>query len=187
MHYRLKTDGSKLRAFLDQVEGPGLDVFAGSSWAPEPELLPYVFSVNNPRRAPLPDYISGDGLMSRRLVAALQAAGVDNLQVFDAQLRDEAGGEPDQSYCVVNIVGLVAAADLSKSASLPLAQGHVFTRLTVDPARAQGLPMFRLAESLIDVIVSEPVARAIEAGAFHGLTLTPVTPPDPDSPSGAAR
>lgn len=52
----------------------------------------------------------------------------------------------------------------------------VFTRLTIDPGRAQGLLMFRLAESLIDVIVHEKVARAIAAGQFSAVALTGVTP-----------
>jgi hypothetical protein len=34
--------------------------------------------------------------------------------------------------------------------------------------------MFRLGESLIDVIVLERIARAIEAGGFRGLVLKPV-------------
>lgn len=49
-------------------------------------------------------------------------------------------------------------------------------RLTVDPGRAKGLLMFRLAESLIDVIVHGKVARAIAAGQFHAVALTAVTP-----------
>ena len=78
--------------------------------------------------------------------------------------------------CVVNIVGKVAAADMKQSQAISLGGGQVFTRLTVDPGRAQGLLMFRLAESLIDVIVREKVARAIAAGQFPAVALTPVTP-----------
>ena len=56
--------------------------------------------------------------------------------------------------CVVNIVGKVAAADLKQSQAISFGGGQVFTRLTVDPGRAQGLLMFGLAESRIDVIRS---------------------------------
>lgn len=54
--------------------------------------------------------------------------------------------------CVVHIVGKVAAADLTPSQAISLGGGQVFTRLTVGPGRAQGLLMFGLAESRIDVI-----------------------------------
>jgi hypothetical protein len=113
--------------------------------------------------------------MSRRLVDVLQGCGVDNLQIFPAVISREETGETISHYCVVNVLGLVAAADMGKSKARPLANVKFFEKLAVDPTRARGLLMFRLAESLTDIIVADNVARAIKAGEFTDVTLEPVS------------
>ena len=177
MYYRMGTDRRILTAFVEKKSGPAIFALTiGSHYDAEADELPFRFSFRDPEKQPLLDFIGGDCLMSRRLVETLEGAGVDNLQKFEAELHDETSGEINRYFYVVNVVGLVAAADLSKSKSLPLGGGHVFTDLTVDPSKTQGLLVFRLAESLIDIIVHERVAKAIEAGKFHGVLLTPVSP-----------
>jgi uncharacterized protein DUF1629 len=122
----------------------------------------------------LSDYYSGDNLMSRKLVDAIRACGVDNLQTFPAVITRDDNGEKIENYVVVNIIGLVAAADMGKSKSRPLADVKFFEKLAVDPDLAKGHMMFRLAESRLDIIVAENVAKAIEAGNFQDVTLEPL-------------
>jgi len=176
MYYRLETDNMELTAFVDQETGPPVfrmregrlfDMGSGEE--------PFTFTYEDWQEPPLLDYVDGDCLMSRGFIRTLELSGVDNLQIFDASLTDKNTGVVNEDFCVVNVIGLVEAADSESSDSLPLGSNVVFTRLVVDAEKAQGLLMFRLEESRSDVIVHERVARAIEQGDFRGVKLTPVT------------
>jgi hypothetical protein len=176
MYYKLDTDRMLLTALVDQETGPAMfRMREGRMYDMDPGEEAFSFSYQDSQDPPLLDYISGKCLMSKNLVETLEAAGVDNLQKFDAPMTDVRDGEINHGFCVVNVVGLVEAADMDSSDSLPLGSNVVFTKLAVDPEKAQGLIMFRLAESRSDLIVHERVARAIEAGDFRGVTLTPVS------------
>lgn len=176
MYYKMRTIGRQLTAMIDQESGPLVyQLTMGRHYEAKPEKLPFRFSYQKLQDGPLIDYIDGEALMSKRLVTAIEAAGVDNLQAYPAELRDEATGELNEGFVVVNIVGLVAAADLAQSDSLPLGGGQVFTDLALDEGQAHGLLMFRLSESLEDVIIHERVAKAIEEGDFPGVALVPLT------------
>jgi hypothetical protein len=176
VYYALKCDVAGMTAEITKESGPPIPELAeGQFFTPNPGSRPFVFSVDNPGGEPLFDFYSGRCLMSRRLVDTLRAEGVDNLQTFDAELRDAATGASRRDFVVVNVLGLVAAADLDASQSITLGEGHVFTDLKIDASKACGLLMFRLAESLIDVIVHERIAKAIEAGGFRGVVLKPVS------------
>lgn len=171
-YFHLQSDPLRLTGSLEQTSGPPVyRLSRGESYNARPDMAPFRFSCSGA----LCDYYSGECLMARALVQALQGAGVDNLQVFAAVLTDTDTGAVREDYCVVNIVGKVAAADMRRSEAISLGGGQVFTKLTVDPGRARDLLMFRLGESLIDVIVHEKVAKAVAAGGFRAVALSPVT------------
>lgn len=175
-YFRLQSDPLQLAGSLRQESGPAAFRLArGEPYDAAAQELPAQFSYSSASGKPLAAYYSGRCLMLRTLVEALEGAGVDNLQVFPAVLTEKTTGEAREDYCVVNVLGKVAAADMKQSQAISLGGGHVFTRLTVDPGKARGLLMFRLAESLVDVIVHERVAQAVAAGQFRGVLLTPVT------------
>jgi hypothetical protein len=121
------------------------------------------------------DWYSNRYLMSKRLVQTLEFAGVSNLQLFPAEIEVPGTPKPNLDFFVVNIVGIVACADPSKSDATPLADVKYFFKLSIDPSRPKDAFMFRLAESRTDVIVVERVAKAIEAGAFRNIRLEPVS------------
>lgn len=176
MYYRMQTDRLQLTTFIEQESGPAIPKLTmGRLYTPKEGALPFQFTSRDPDGNQPLDYIGGKCLMNRRLVAVLEGAGVDNLQKFEAELRDQTSGEVNRDFYVVNIIGLVAATDIENSESLPLAEGQVFTSLKIDTDKASGLLMFRLAESLVDVIVHEKVAAAIEKGGFRGVLLSPVS------------
>lgn len=176
MYYRLETDDMELTAFVEHEAGPPVyRMREGRLYGSDPAQNPFSFSYEDWQDPPLLDYVDGDCLMSRELVRTLESAGVDNLQIFDASLTDKNTGVVNQDFCVVNVIGLVEAADSDSSESLPLGSNVVFTKLVVDPAKAHGLLMFRLEESRSEVIVHERVAKAIEAGNFRGIKLTPAS------------
>ena len=116
-----------------------------------------------------PDYY----LMSSALADLLQRHGVDNLELFPTSLVDKRSGETQEVW-TFNIVGLVAAANMAASTALPLGDAHVFQSLVVDPSKAKGLLLFRLANSMSDVIVHSSVAERIQAAALFGVLVEPL-------------
>jgi hypothetical protein len=115
-------------------------------------------------------------LMSRRLITALRAAGVDNLQTFDTRLVTTQGQNPPPTdhYLAVNIVGLVAAADLQRSKTNPEITEKLismdFHSLCVDEGQVKDLLLFRLAENITAVLVHERVKDAVESSGITSLT-----------------
>lgn len=117
--------------------------------------------------APLP-------LMTRRMLAALQFAGVDNLEVFSAELTDPRTGEVFKDYVAFNVVGAVSAADLGKSRYQapdgPLVSVD-FDSVVLDPSRCTGALMFRLAEAVNAIVVHEAVRKGLLASGIDTLTF----------------
>ncbi|MBB6091951.1 hypothetical protein HNQ60_000797 [Povalibacter uvarum] len=113
-------------------------------------------------------------LMSRRLVTALQSAGVDNLQVYETRIANPQNGAPADFYLCVNIVGAVAAANMAESQFNPDVEDRLisadFTSLTVQPEKSRDLLIFRLAENTSAVLVHERVRRFIESRGIDSLT-----------------
>ncbi|MCU0672641.1 MAG: hypothetical protein MUE69_07595 [Myxococcota bacterium] len=158
----------------------GIDFEGVRSWAlgepitarlPHPLRIP-IYAIEDFRGEPsdlLDGYLC---LMSVRLVEALLAAGVDNLQTFDALLVDENNGRTF-TYRAVNVLGLVESADLHASTGSQIddspLEDTVFSGLVVDTKRAAERRMFRLAESTGDLVIHAVVKEHLEA--FGGLTL----------------
>jgi hypothetical protein len=118
-------------------------------------------------------------LMSARLAQAIVEAGVDNIELFPAVLRDAAGGV-EYDYKAFKVVGLVAAADMrqSKWSSYDgnLVADVAFDKLVIDEKKARGLLMFRLAEKLSALLVHQRVRDRILANGID--TVDFVAPED---------
>lgn len=114
-------------------------------------------------------------LMSARLHRVLQEAGVSNLDVYRAEIKDEDSGQIHADHLAFNIIGVIAAADLAKSIYVapdgPMVSVD-FDSLAIDAARARGALMFRLAESVSGIVVHESVRKAVEAAGIDGLSFT---------------
>jgi len=103
-------------------------------------------------------------LMSNRLVEALRAAGVDNIDCYPASLRNTKTGET-YNYQSVNILGLVAAADLTKSEATiyddsPAADVS-FESVVLKNEALHGELLFRLAENTGTIMIHEKVRDKI--------------------------
>lgn len=136
---------------------------------------PVPFSIQPNPRYPLAmdAYYSECHLMSRRMADVLQSAGVCNLQFFGARVENTVTAEVYSDYLVANIVGMVSCADPAASQGWALADKLHFRSLAIDKARAAGLMVFRLAESMTDVIVHEQVADRLRAARLKNLMLEP--------------
>src|SRR6185437_9632262 len=107
-------------------------------------------------------------IMRDDLVEALTAAGATNLELFEAHILDPVTAIRHTNYKAFNVLGWVSAADMNRS---QLAEGSTstlidveFDRLSIDPdrAKASGLHLFRLAESVTTIIVDERVKNEVE-------------------------
>src|SRR4051812_14105237 len=65
----------------------------------------------------LPDVFLGDWipLFSKRVLDALEGAGVDNIDTYAAEVVDPRTGRVSRDYRATNIIGLIECADMKKS------------------------------------------------------------------------
>lgn len=114
-------------------------------------------------------------LIHQDLLKALRAAGVDNLDCYRTEIRDTRTGAVSTDYFAANIVGVIAAADLGGSTYTDHS-GHGlmdidFDSLAIDPRRALGARLFRLAECVSGVVVHQTVKEHLESAGGFGLTF----------------
>lgn len=120
-----------------------------------------------------PDYFDGNiALMSKKLVNVLTGAGVDNIDLYPAILKNTVTGE-EYPYYAFNLIGLVSAVDFGAS-DISSFDGDFIADssirgFTVDETKIHGLLMFRLTENLGTVLVHEKVKKAIEENGFDSI------------------
>jgi Immunity protein family (Imm11) len=177
MFYRLDTTCSYPSCLLESDANIGESLMTGLFVEPSTLELPWPFTMecdNDPDIA-MGDFYSDCAVMSTRFVETLKQAGASNLQVFPIAITHQCTGRRIEDYCVVNVVGLVAAADLSASIARPLADQLFFEKLVIDPDAARNLPIFRLAEARSEIIVNERIAKALLSGGFIDVEIEAVS------------
>jgi hypothetical protein len=170
--YYVLDSANPKRMLLGSLEDPSLD----DSWlygAPfsEPPTTPVIVGIiPGYERAELLPYFGTPPVMSDKFYEALVSAGVDNLVVYDAVLTSEDDKIQYEGFKAFNVIGLVKAVDLGKSVFSADNESRLVDagveRLAIDPKKAKGLLMFRLAEYAGAVIVHEAIKQAIEKHNF---------------------
>jgi len=113
-------------------------------------------------------------LMSRALVETLRAAGVDNLELHEAVIREQTSGREYHDYWSVNVIGLVAAADTSRSSTSSLeGLGTWVHKLVIDLQAVRGALLFRLREGPSTIVVHRSIKEAIESQNLPLLEFMP--------------
>ena len=114
-------------------------------------------------------------LLTNALIEALARGGVDNLDTYDAVLIDPETDERHDSYKAVNIIGLIAAADMDASNATVHPGGPVidvdFDGLVVDESKAGGQLLFRLAESVNGILIHEELKDHLLSEGFDRLVF----------------
>ncbi|MBL8025520.1 MAG: hypothetical protein JNL74_03870 [Fibrobacteres bacterium] len=122
--------------------------------------------------APIEFLDVGIPIMSLRMANALLDAGVNNIEFYDASLVNKQSGKTFH-YKAFNIIGLVSAADLKRSAwhSLDGDVQHTvsFERLILDESLSERLDIFRLAENVKAIIVSERIKHILLSKGINTL------------------
>lgn len=122
-------------------------------------------------------YEAGVALMTAQLVAALMDAGIDNLDTYKVVIRSPSGKEDCHDYLAVNIIGVVAVADMGESETIDIhGTGStmidvVFESLVIDEEKAAGHLFFRLGECVSAVIIDESVVNHLNKLGSFGLTF----------------
>jgi len=103
-------------------------------------------------------------------IAALRELGIYNFDLYDVAILDPDDGTVHTNYKAVNVLGLVAAADMDKSIAtvhdgIPLIDVD-FDKLVVDEKKTQGIQMFRLAESSNAILVHETLRDGLLEKGF---------------------
>ncbi len=115
-------------------------------------------------------------LMTPKLAAAFERAGVSNIDYYPAEIHDIETGEVYRHLLAFNLIGAIAVADLAKS-KYEAPDGTLisvdFDSLVIDEKKTRGALMFRLAESVNGIVVHESVKNAIEAAGIDTLTFIP--------------
>lgn len=153
----------------------GIDWYAGKHFNPKiPIPNPLKFELDPEMPGPLPWlFDEGAPLMRDGMIEALREAGVDNIDTYDVVIVDPQDGTEWDQYKAVNIIGKLAIADLVQSdfdESQPQrAITMSFDRLVLDPNKAHGLLMFRLAESVSGIVIHEKVRQQLLANEIEPL------------------
>lgn len=113
-------------------------------------------------------------VMKTELADALRAAGVDNVQWFAAEI-EWVGGDRETDYEAFNVVGLIDAADRSRSHHDP--DLNWFDTLLLSEHQADWPLMFRLKGAPHHLMVHQQVRAHLEEAGFDMLQFT-----DPQQP-----
>ena len=179
MYYTLGTDGQEntymglktgQNSHVSLMGGRLLDIKTDEIELP----YRYTMMVDAGEAPRMYDFYPGAFLMTQRLTSALQAAGVDNLQLFACKIKREHTTKEVDGYTTVNVIGRLACAAPTASTSMPVGNSKYYTKLAIDPAKAKGQLMFRLKESPLLILLHESVVKAIETEKFTGLAFKPI-------------
>ena len=126
----------------------------------------------------MPEYFKGTiPLFRDDLLEAVRSAGVDNLDLYDVAVTDPDSGRVHTNYKAVNIIGVIAAADMGKSKATVHTGGPVidveFDELVLDDAKPRGALIFRLAEATATILVHEKLRDHLLSRGFDKLEFLP--------------
>ncbi|TEW43763.1 imm11 family protein [Psychromonas algicola] len=115
----------------------------------------------------------GITMMSQTLVDILISAGVDNLELFPAILKNNQTGQT-LPYQIFNVIGLVSAMDLQASdyetyKNTAPKGDTIIHQLVLDESRIQDVLLFRLAENVSTLLVHECIKNKIEEAGLQGV------------------
>jgi len=150
--------------------------FGGRRFQKQPREPVVVRIQPNNENGELLPYFGRATLMRSDFYEALRSAGVDNLDVYEAIIQSKDGLITHQGYKAFNVIGLVRAADVNRTIfndppATRLIDASIKT-LEIDPTKAKGLLMFRLAEYVGAVVVHEKVKEVLEGKQFRWVIFT---------------
>lgn len=112
-------------------------------------------------------------LLTHHLYEIMLDEGASNMEAWPAALLEPDGSATYTNYKAINLLGLIAAADLKKSIYTEHQGGPRidvdFDQLVIDDKKAAGTLIFRLAESSNVILVHDRLKRRLEKEGFVNL------------------
>jgi hypothetical protein len=119
-------------------------------------------------------YKAGIPLMSRRLYKAICKAGVDNLDIYETEIRSHNSKEINRDYLAFNIIGVIKAVNMAKSKYNTLGGPPLisvfFNSIVIDEKAIGSVLLFRIAECVSAIVIHDSVKKQLERQNF-GLTF----------------
>jgi hypothetical protein len=114
-------------------------------------------------------------LAERKVYDTLVAAGVDNVDAYPAVIQNTDTGEQFDDYFFLNVIGVVACADLANSDYAELGGGsRIIDGVAIKADRLPSAHLFRLAEDQLKIVVSDQVQSRLLAAGFTDIHFEPV-------------
>ncbi|HEX5751198.1 MAG TPA: hypothetical protein VFZ09_33550 [Archangium sp.] len=105
----------------------------------------------------------------------MRRGGADNLDGYDAVIWDPDSGRRILDYKAINVLGLIAAADMSSSKARLNPGGALldveFDGLILDESRTYGALLFRLAEANSALLFHERLVEHLRASGFQDMSF----------------
>ncbi len=117
-------------------------------------------------------------VMSGKLKAALEKAGIDNIDYYPAKITDKVSKKVYEDYFVANVIGVIACLDWDSSEyTTRIGMPDVLRSIEdmqLDYSKIHDQKIFRLKEWLGIVVVDESVKKTVEAAKITGVDFLPV-------------
>ncbi len=112
-------------------------------------------------------------VVSDGLRAALEQAGIGNIEYAAAVLRHPVTDARTEGYWLINVIGRIECVDAARSTIVPRPGGGkgILESFEVDASRAQGARLFRLHEKPTLIVIDEPLRRHLLDASLDGVRL----------------
>lgn len=166
-------DGPFLEIHEEDVEVPGADAWQTGAKFQETVATPIPIEAtpHHGYKGPPHDFFDGAiAFVSPRLLAVLQDNGVDNFDLYPAVISYRKTNQQHKVFAF-NLLGFLSATEFDKS-NLKSRDGDFkmdtsIDGFEIDPNRAMGQDLFRLAENCMTVVVSQRIKDAILAAGIN--------------------
>lgn len=123
----------------------------------------------------LPTTFLSEPVFSVGFIQALINCGIDNIETYEVNIVNPDTGEHIEGYRAINIIGKIACADMDNSECERLIEDqYVFRQLIINPLKARGAYIFRLAQCTQIILVHEDIVKQLPTEFFKDLKFQPV-------------
>lgn len=137
---------------------------------PEPVLFDVDPDVGGIR---IPTLFLPEPVFRADFLTALRKAGAANIDDYAVRISGATGVECafSENYRVINIIGILDCADLSRSEYEEAEGMKFFDRLVIDASRAQGAGFFRVVHAQEYMVISQALADQLDLSSFPDVHL----------------
>ena len=118
----------------------------------------------------MPDFLKGAimPILHDDVIEAMLEAGVNNIDIYPTRINDPESGEIFSNFKAINITGLVATADMTRS--MPEAHDNTpKVNASFNDSKALDVLLFRLTESHNTILVHEKLKDFIEEKGINNI------------------